>query len=237
MGRAVSLFSATREPEPEVMETEGEAEAYSSAAAQAHLDALDSSFASQVVSLGVETGLALDAGTGPGSIPLKIAQRCPRLHLVGVDRSPAMLHIARSHAAEEGLDGRVEFLLADASRLCFPDAIFDLVISNSLLHHLNDPVGAFNELARVTRPEGKVLVRDLRRPPRLTLAAHVAWHGRHYHGRMKQLYEDSVRAAYMPREIQMLIRKSRMSTATVMPSHRTHVAIVWEKASGNLRTA
>lgn len=237
MRQSMTLFSLARKPEPEAMDAAEEVEAYASAAAQPFLEALDNAFADQAVSLGIRKGLALDAGTGPGSIPLKIARRCPSLRLVGVDRSAAMLDIARSCAARRDLGARVEFLLADASRLCFASATFDLVISNSLLHHLSEPVETLDELARVTRPGGKVLLRDLRRPSSLTFAAHVAWHGRRYAGRMRQLYEDSVRAAYTPAEIQALVLKTRMSSARVIPCHHTHVTILWENATGNPRTA
>ncbi|MGH9397128.1 MAG: class I SAM-dependent methyltransferase [Terriglobia bacterium] len=233
----MTLFSLARKPEPEVMDELDGVEAYASAAAQAHLNTLDNTFVDQVVSLGVEEGMALDVGAGPGSIPLKIARRCPRLRLVGADRSAAMLHVARAAAVQQGLGARVEFLLADASRLCFPDAAFDLVISNSLLHHLSEPVRTFDELARVTRPGGKVLLRDLRRPSRLAFAFHAAWHGRHYSGRMKQLYEDSVRAAYTPAEIERLLRKSCMRSSRVIRTRRTHMGILWENVTGNSRTA
>ncbi len=211
------------------MEEAGGVEAYVSAAAQAYLDAVDNTFVDRAVTLGVREGVVLDAGTGPGSIPLKLARRLPRLRVVGADLSPAMLHEAVKKARERGLGDRASFVLANASALCFGDGVFDLVISNSLLHHLSDPVAAFNEWARVSKPGGKILLRDLRRPSRLTFAAHVAWHGRHYSGRMKQLYEDSVRAAYTPDELRNLARASRLSAARIFLRRQTHIGLVWEK--------
>lgn len=225
-------FILPRKPETEVMNEAGGVEAYASAAAQTHLDALDDAWVSRIVALGVDEGWALDIGCGPGQIPLKIAQRLPRLRVVGIDRSAAMLKAARAEARKRGLSGRVEFLTADASRLGFPAASFDLVISNSLLHHLNDPAGAFNEMARVAKAGGKVLVRDLRRPSRPAFAAHVAWHGRHYSGAMKTLFRDSVRAAYTPDELQDLLRQSRLESPEIFLEGRTHLGFRGEAAKG-----
>jgi hypothetical protein len=60
-----------------------------------------------------------------------------------------------------------------------------------------------------------VLLRDLRRPPRALFRAWVAWHGRHYRGAMRRLYEDSVAAAFTPEELAIVLRHSRLARATV----------------------
>lgn len=222
-------LTVVRRPESEVMEEEAGVEAYTSATAQVYLDAIDDTLVEQVISLGLEVGSVLDVGTGPGSIPLKIARRRPGLNLIGVDRSRPMLQAARAAARACGLGLRVSFCDGDALRLPFPDSRFDLVLSNSVLHHLPDPAGAFREMARVAKPRGQVLVRDLRRPSRLMFAAHLRWNGRHYSGRMKQLFEDSVRASYTLSELAELIRESGLTQARVFSHKRTHLGLVWNK--------
>lgn len=219
------------------MDTEIEVEAYASADAQAYLNALDDAFVGQIAALGIDEGTVLDVGTGPGSIPVKLSQRRPRLRVIGVDRSHNMLRVAEAAAARAGLGARVAFLLADASRLCFPDHTFDLIISNSLLHHLSHPGKALDEIARIARPRGKVLLRDLSRPSRLAFSIHAAWYGRHYSGRMKQLYEDSLRAAYTRAEIRSLLDASPLRTARVIRDGRTHFAVLWENKSSGARRA
>ena len=57
------------------MDSNEEVEAYSSAAAQAHLDHLDDTFVDHTLSLGVRSGVVLDVGTGPGQIPIKLARQ------------------------------------------------------------------------------------------------------------------------------------------------------------------
>src|SRR5262245_3115100 len=147
-------FFLPRVPEAEVMEGSDEAEVYSSAAAQAYLDHLDNTFVDHVVSLGVRSGLALDVGTGPGRIRTKLALRLPKLQIIGIDLSEAMLAKAREGAAASGVEVQVRFETGNASQLPFPDRHFDLAMCNSLLHHAADPLTVLNELQRVTRPQG-----------------------------------------------------------------------------------
>jgi ubiquinone/menaquinone biosynthesis C-methylase UbiE len=212
-----------RTPEPEVMGDAEEVEAYATAAAQAYLDAVDNTLVEQVLGFGPLEGWLLDVGTGPGAIPLKIARRSPKLRVVGVDRSLRMVREAERAARAEELDDRASFFLADAARLGFRDASFDVVLSNSLLHHLPEPVAVFNEMARVAKPEGLVLLRDLRRPSRLAYPFHVRWHGRHYLGTMRKLYQDSVRAAYTAKELRALLGASALAGAQTFEHRRTHL--------------
>lgn len=208
------------------MDEADEVEAYASAAAQAYLDSLDNLFVEQVLSVGLQSGWLLDIGTGPGAIPLKIAQRCPELKAVGIDRSPRMIRTARRAAAQQGLTDRVSFMVGDAYRLGFPDACFDLVISNSLLHHLHDPLTPLDEMARVAKSQGVILLRDLSRPSRLAFSWHVRWYGRHYSGLMKKLYIDSVRAAYAGDELAGLLRRSALPEARIFRQGRTHLGFI-----------
>ena len=131
---------------------------------------------------------------------------------------------------------RAFFLVADAARLCFPDAFFDFVLSNSLLHHLPSPVEAFNEMARVAKPSGVVLLRDLCRPSRLAFPLHVRWFGRYYSGLMRQLYFDSVGAAYTDRELAELLRRSALADARVFFHGRTHLGFIRRGESGEGRS-
>ena len=262
----LSWFTLPRVPEPEVMEDSAEVEAYASAAAQAYLDKIDDTFVEHALGLlgGRATGRALDIGTGPGQIVLKLARR-PALrdwHFIGVDRSANMIVQARKAAQDAGLtrlshrdaveqEGRggtcpeysrgnpavggtpnsVEFFIADGNRLPFPDASFDLVMSNSVLHHLAQPQRMLAEIARLATPGAAILIRDLRRPSRLAYSLHVRWYGRHYSGLMYKLYCASVRSSYTMRELEELLRQSSLRgaslgpVATVFTHRRTHLGI------------
>jgi ubiquinone/menaquinone biosynthesis C-methylase UbiE len=227
---SMDWLTLPRKPESEVMAGGEEVAAYASAAAQRYLDAIDNTLVEQVLAVGAGggevSGWLLDIGTGPGGIPLKLARLCPKLRVVGIDQSANMIQVARRASHELGLADRALFFVGDANRLCFPDARFDFVLANSVLHHLREPVAAFNEMGRVAKPGGVVLVRDLRRPSRLALAGHVRWYGRHYFGTMKKLYSDSVRAAYTGEELEDLLRRSTLAGARIFFHGRTHLGFI-----------
>jgi len=213
----------------------GEVEAYSSAAGQAYLNKIDATFVAHAERLlrgrssPIEAGHALDIGCGPGQIVLKLAQRWPGWRFAGVDRSPNMVRqalAARDQAAQRvGTEfaSRVQFFAGDGSMLPFADASIDLVLCNSVLHHLEQPARLLAEIARVAAPGGAILVRDLRRPSRLAYPLHVRWHGRHYSGLMYKLYCNSVRAAYAPEELAALLRASPLRDARMFTLGRTHL--------------
>jgi ubiquinone/menaquinone biosynthesis C-methylase UbiE len=223
------MFELIRVPEPEVMDDAGEVEAYSSAAAQAYLNRLDDTFVTHALRLvgRRERGRALDIGTGPGQIVVKLARHLTRWKFAGVDRSSHMIAEAASNLAAAGpeLAGRVEFQIADANALPFPDATFDLVICNSVLHHMAEPERLLAEIARLVKPRGAILLRDLRRPNRMAHSWHVRWHGRYYSGKMRQLYRASVRAAYVAPELQQLVARSRMTGGRLFIHASTHIGI------------
>ena len=222
------LLDLPRVAEPEVMDDSEEVEAYTSATAQAWLDKIDESFVEHAARLvkGRHRGRALDIGTGPGQIALKLALHLSLWKVIGVDRSQKMIDeaIAKLVATPQAT-GRLEFRVADGNRLDFPNATFDLVICNSVLHHFAEPRNLLTELARVTKPRGAILLRDLRRPSRLEYPFHVRWHGRHYDGAMGRLYRDSVRAAYTAPELQRMLDASPLRGARVFRHGSTHIGL------------
>ncbi|WP_432991107.1 class I SAM-dependent methyltransferase [Dactylosporangium sp. CA-233914] len=119
--------------------------------------------AADVAAAGLADGArVLDAGTGPGLVPLAIARAAPGLRVDGVDLSAAMVERARRGAAAAGLAGRVTFTVADVAALPFADATFDLVVSTMSLHHWADPAAGVHELRRVLRPGGRMWIYDAR---------------------------------------------------------------------------
>jgi ubiquinone/menaquinone biosynthesis C-methylase UbiE len=100
-------------------------------------------------SLDVSPKRILDLGTGTGRAAFLLARRYPDAEVVGVDLAPAMLAEARKLTPPE-LASRVRFEQADAERLPYPDASFDLV-------SLANMIPFFPELERVTAPGGAVV--------------------------------------------------------------------------------
>ena len=93
----------------------------------------------------------LDLGSATGSTGRLLRKRFRRAHIVSLDASHRM---ATQALAGKGWLSRGSAVQADANRLPFGDAVFDLVVANQLLPWLPDPDTAFAEIARVLRPGG-----------------------------------------------------------------------------------
>jgi ubiquinone/menaquinone biosynthesis C-methylase UbiE len=118
--------------------------------------------AADVAAAGLPEGArVLDAGTGPGRVPLALARAVPGLRIDGVDLSPEMVAEARRAAAAAGAS-RVTFTVADVAALPFMDDTFDLIVSSMSLHHWADPAAGVHELRRVLRPGGRMWIYDAR---------------------------------------------------------------------------
>lgn len=103
----------------------------------------------------------LEIGVGMGADHLEWARSAPS-RLVGIDFTRRAVRWTADRLALEGIPTRV--LQADAERLPFPDASFDLVYSWGVLHHTARPERAFSELYRVLRPGGRARVMVYHRP-------------------------------------------------------------------------
>lgn len=98
-------------------------------------------------------GNLLEVAVGTGRNLCYYPRTC---RITGVDFSPAMLKVARREAARLGLN--VPLLVMDAEALGFPDQSFDTVVSSLAVCTFADPVAALREMARVCRPDGRILL-------------------------------------------------------------------------------
>src|SRR5207244_2285452 len=103
----------------------------------------------------------LDLGSGAGTDSLVAAQMVgPDGRVTGIDMTPEMLAKARAAAAEMGATN-VEFVEAEAERLPFADASFDVVISNGVIDLVPDKEAVFSELFRVLAQGGRIQIADV----------------------------------------------------------------------------
>lgn len=156
-----------------------------------------------------------DIGAGNGKISAAV---CDRMRLearvCAVDMSSEMLALARRRKTAEGRVLRI--VRGDAKRLPFRDGAFDLVISNSLIHHVPDPADAFREIARLARTGAAVLVRDLIRPntPQ-QLDALVAQYAGGWSERQRRLFGDSLRAGLTLDEVRQCLDRCGLADVRV----------------------
>jgi ubiquinone/menaquinone biosynthesis C-methylase UbiE len=97
----------------------------------------------------------LDAGCGTGMMALRFAADYPGCTVQGIDLSPKMVAVARQDAAAQGLV--VGFLVGSIVELPYPDAAFDVVLTNIMFHHLDleEKWQAVTEVARVLKLGGR----------------------------------------------------------------------------------
>lgn len=105
----------------------------------------------------VPLGRVLDIGTGTGRIAEIIAGNAERI--VALDKSPAMLRVARARLQHLGNE-RIEMIQGDFSSLPLPAASMDTVLFHQVLHFAQNPSDALREAARVTRIGGRVAIVD-----------------------------------------------------------------------------
>jgi SAM-dependent methyltransferase len=103
------------------------------------------------------TDHVLDIGCGTGGSARAAARRASAGSVLGVDLSSAMLEVARTAAAREGL-GNVSFEQADAQIHPFDEGAFDVAISQTGAMFFGDPHVAFTNIARALRPGGRLVL-------------------------------------------------------------------------------
>jgi SAM-dependent methyltransferase len=205
--------------EPEVMDTPQEAIEY---------DAMDftevnSDFALGAIELAPLQAIVLDAGTGTARIPILISQLRPDWQIVAIDLADSMLELGYKNIALANGQARIHLERVDAKNQPYANHHFDLVISNSLIHHLSDPLPFLQEIKRVLKPDGGVFLRDLLRPDSVSaIDRWVRAIGPDYSPRQTQLFRDSLQAAFTLEEIEVLIARSGLEGVRVYQSSDRH---------------
>jgi ubiquinone/menaquinone biosynthesis C-methylase UbiE len=205
--------------EPEVMDTWEDAVEYDS------MDFTDvnTAFAERALELAPAKGLLLDVGTGTARIPILIVQRRPALRIWAIDLSQNMLMVGEKNVREAGVGKNVKLRKVDAKALPYPENYFDMVISNSIIHHLPDPLPFLKEVNRVTKPSGGIFIRDLFRPPDMKtledLSQKYAGDATEY---QKKLYRDSLHASFSVDAVCELIEKVGLKDVSVVQSSDRH---------------
>lgn len=108
-------------------------------------------------------GHVVDLGCGPADIPIRFARALPQCRITAVDASPPMIRLAEAAVQRAGLTDRIAVRCARIQSLSLPEPA-DAALSNSLLHHLPNPLQFWYCLKKLVKPGSCVLVMDLLRP-------------------------------------------------------------------------
>jgi ubiquinone/menaquinone biosynthesis C-methylase UbiE len=214
--------------EPEVMEDRQEAIEYN----QMDHRAVNDQFVADLIDVGPVGRDVLDLGTGTALIPVALCVRDPGVRVMASDASVEMLELARYNIEVNHLLDRIQLHRSDAKKLVFPDAYFDTVMSNSLVHHLPTCVSFFAEALRVLRPDGLLLVRDLCRPEsEEEVERLVALYTRGETDYSKQLFRQSLRAALTVAELREIVGPLGIVEDSVQMSSDRHWTLTHRKAT------
>ncbi|HTY17511.1 MAG TPA: class I SAM-dependent methyltransferase [Myxococcota bacterium] len=190
-----------RIPEPELMDDEAQARAYADADWSEPHDRFVSLLRARLPDLD-QSGCALDLGCGAADITIRLAQALPGWTIDGIDGSAPMLRFGRVAVARARLAERITLRLGQIPRTDAPRVCYDLVLSNSLLHHLSEPLVLWEAVQDFARDGGDVFVMDLLRPSSREEAQRLT--DRYAAGEPEILRRDffrSLLASYTPDEV------------------------------------
>ena len=206
--------------EPELMDDPEEASLY---------DAMDHSevnqrFVDDLLAAGPIGRQIIDLGTGTARIPIILCQKAPETQVIAVDAAVHMLEVAIRNIDVAGLRDSIQLIRADAKSLEEFDAgICDCLISNTLLHHLPEPLDAVNAARRLLRPGGRIFVRDLMRPrSSLEVEQLTKTYAGNEPPQSQQLLRQSLHAALTLQEAQDLAESCGLNPMSVYASSDRH---------------
>lgn len=104
------------------------------------------------------SGEILEIGTGKGHFALALAKR--GFNFISIDISAQEQEIARLNIKYYGLEKNAIFKIENAEHLSFRDQGFDVIFSINVFHHLEKPSTVLDEITRLLRPVGKVVLSD-----------------------------------------------------------------------------
>jgi ubiquinone/menaquinone biosynthesis C-methylase UbiE len=115
--------------------------------------------AKQVAERVAEGATILEVAPGPGYLSIELA-KLGNYRIVGLDISATFVEIAQEKAKEAGV--HIDFRLGNAAAMPLADGLFDCIVCSAAFKNFAEPVKALDEMFRVLKPGGKVLIIDLR---------------------------------------------------------------------------
>ncbi|MCA9036577.1 MAG: class I SAM-dependent methyltransferase [Planctomycetaceae bacterium] len=229
-----------RTPEPEVMDTVDDAVDYdqmdhshvNQLFVDDFLEALREWAGGDLNSLSASLQI-VDLGTGTAQIPVRLLQSWPQCRPISAcDLSVEMLRLAKRNICNSGFDGHIHPVFCDAKRLPFGDHSVDVIVSNSIVHHIPEPAAIFAEVARCLVKGGLLFFRDLLRPATqnhveelvMLYAANEAPHA-------QTMFRESLHAALTIDEVKQLLADAGLHGAKVHQTSDRHWTAIVGKAN------
>ncbi len=205
--------------ENEAMDTREEAVDYDSMDHRS----VNGAFVTDLLAEQPDLSRTLDVGTGTAQIPIELCRRAPEARVLAVDAARHMVELARNNVAHAGLGRQIRLEKVDARWLAYAGGHFRTVISNSIVHHVPQPLELLGEMWRVVAPGGLIFARDLLRPAnQTTLHQLVDTYAADANDHQRKLFADSLHAALTLDEMRALVTKLGAAPTTVVATSDRH---------------
>ena len=210
-----------RVPEPELMDDFEQARAYALADFEEPHNHFIELFRQHFPEIAGD-GLVLDLGCGPADITVRFANAYPESRLHAVDGAEQMLFFAKQNIDAVRLHNQIRLIHGNLPGVTMPMEKYDIIISNSLLHHLDDPQTLWKSVKRFARRGTIIFFMDLLRPESREAATRLV--DQYAAGEPRVLRDDffnSLLAAYRPDEIEEQLKSAGLhDLATKVVSDR-----------------
>ena len=152
-------------------------------------------------------------------------------HITALDVAETMLRTARKNVAAAGLGDRIALHRGDVKALEFGDETFDLVYSNSMLHHIPEPVTMLREAWRVLAPGGVLWIRDLYRPSSEEGVKRLVEQYADGSPRQRQMFYDSLCAGLTVEEVRLAAADAGIPSPSIKMTSDRHYTLVVRKTA------
>ncbi|RMH22387.1 MAG: class I SAM-dependent methyltransferase [Gammaproteobacteria bacterium] len=167
----------------------------------------------------------MDLGCGPADITVRFAKAFPQTRIIGLDGAEEMLKLGENRLQTSGLSHRITLIqdtlpLHDSSYPC------DTLISNSLLHHLLDPMTLWETIVNICEKGSTLFIMDLMRPDdELTARQMVTQYAAKEPEILQQDFYHSLLAAYTPAEIEVQLDKAGLTHLQIEAVSDRHLIV------------
>jgi ubiquinone/menaquinone biosynthesis C-methylase UbiE len=195
-----------RIPEPELMEDPVQAHAYARADFDAPHSMFIEKFCEKFSAIDI-TGHVLDLGCGPADISVRFARKFTACKIHGLDGAASMLAEGKYRIEKEKLDQRIKLIQGTIPECILPLPVYEVIISNSLLHHLHDPMVLWEYIKRYSDGDSLVFIMDLMRPDcEEKVATLVNEYAKEEPEVLQRDFYSSLCAAFIPDEVKQQLQ-------------------------------
>jgi len=211
-----------RIPEPELMNDPEQALAYAQADFEEPHNQFVELFKNKFPEEKID-GYVIDLGCGPADVTIRFARAYPNCFIHGIDGAENMLKHGREAIANQGVESHIDLYCGRLPETKLPRSSYDVIISNSLLHHLDDPIVLWDSIKSYAGARAIIFVMDLFRPASKHEATRlVEQYASNEPAALKEDFFHSLCASYRIEEVQIQLGHANLenlSTEIVSDRH------------------